>query len=58
MYVIPTATPSAQVSQQGAPALLYVDPDDRGVELEVIAVIQPDQLPVIHVMPTASRRKT
>jgi hypothetical protein len=46
------------VSKQGEPALLYVGPDDRGVELEVIVVIQPDQLLIIHVMPTALRRKS
>ncbi|MCA1674690.1 MAG: hypothetical protein LC799_21690 [Actinobacteria bacterium] len=32
-------------------------PDDRGVELEVIAVELPDLWLVIHVMPTALRSK-
>lgn len=34
------------------------DPADRGVELEVIAVQQPDYLLVIHVMPYAYRRSS
>jgi len=29
--------------------------DDRGIELEVIAVVLPDRYMVIHVMPTALR---
>jgi hypothetical protein len=32
--------------------------DDRGLELEVIAVLTEKCLPVIHVMPTALRRST
>jgi hypothetical protein len=46
-----------QREDQVTPALLYVGPDDRGVELEVVVVVQPDQLLVIHVMPTALRRR-
>lgn len=29
---------------------------DRGVELEIIAVVLPDKLLIIHVMPTSYRR--
>jgi hypothetical protein len=36
--------------------LLFVGQDDRGVELEIIAVQLPDFLFVIHVMPTEFRR--
>ena len=36
--------------------LVFVGVDDRGVELEVIAVQLPDYLLVIHVMPTQYRR--
>ncbi len=36
----------------------WVGPDDRGVVLEVIAVELPDLWLVIHVMPTALRRKS
>ena len=44
--------------QAGRARPAYVRPDDRGIELEVVVVIQPDQLLVIHVMPTALRRAT
>ena len=41
--------------------LLYLGPDDRGIELEIIAV--PDDsgradLTVIHAMPTALRKRS
>ena len=32
-------------------------PDDRGVDLEIVAVVLPDELLIIHVMPSALRRK-
>lgn len=38
--------------------LLWVGPDDRGLELEIIASIEPDYLLVIHVMPNQFRRRT
>lgn len=31
--------------------------DDRGLELEVVAIVLPGELLVIHVMPTSLRRK-
>lgn len=40
--------------------LVYVGPDDRGIELEIVAVPddkRPDGLAVIHAMPTALREK-
>jgi hypothetical protein len=36
---------------------LWLGPDDRGVELEIVAVVLQAELLVIHVMPTALRRK-
>ncbi|MDA8400145.1 MAG: hypothetical protein M0008_08885 [Actinomycetota bacterium] len=36
--------------------LVFVGTDDRGFELEIIAVQLPDFLYVIHVMPTQFRR--
>lgn len=36
--------------------MVWVGPDDRGIELEIVAVVLPDELLVIHVMPTALRR--
>ena len=38
--------------------MLWIGPDDRGVELEVIAIVEPDHLLVIHVMPHHVRRRT
>jgi hypothetical protein len=40
--------------------LVFIGVDDRGVELEIIAVPDdrnPDALAVIHAMPTAFRKK-
>jgi hypothetical protein len=40
----------------GESRMLWVGPDDRGLELEVIAVVlDDDTLLVLHVMPTALR---
>jgi hypothetical protein len=41
---------------QGDRAALWVGADDRGLELEVVAVLLPEQLLVVHVMPTGLRR--
>jgi hypothetical protein len=54
-YVIQTVDP-VHVGDQ----LLFVGPDDRGVELEIIAVPdnqKPETLAVIHAMPTSFRRR-
>ena len=37
---------------------VWIGTDDRGVELEIVAVIKPDCLLVIHVMPTHLRRRS
>lgn len=39
------------------PKILFIGPDDRGVELEILAVVLPGQLLVIHAMPTHYREK-
>jgi hypothetical protein len=44
------------VEGQADDRLLFIGLDDRGVELEVIAVQLPDYLFVIHAMPTHYRR--
>jgi len=36
---------------------VWLGPDDRGVDLEIVAVVLQTELLVIHVMPTALRRK-
>jgi len=38
--------------------LLWIGTDDRGPELEVVAIVELDQLLVIHVMPTQFRRRS
>jgi hypothetical protein len=51
-----TQEPEEVVTTQGERGWKYVGPDDRGLELEVIAVeLDGDDLLVIHAMPTALR---
>lgn len=60
-YVLATATPTAITTTSGADAWIYVGADERGRELEVIALeVQPGDggrsyLVVIHVLPTQLR---
>lgn len=57
-----TSTPEAVTTTRGDSASRWIGEDDRGVELEIIAVEQFDHetgellLLVIHVMPTALRK--
>jgi hypothetical protein len=37
---------------------LWTGPDDRGLDLEIVAIVEPDYLLVIHVMPHHFRRST
>ena len=55
-YVMATHEPEEAVTARGEPGWKYVGVDDRGVELEVIAVeLDVGDLLVIHAMPTALR---
>ena len=60
-HVLATAEPTAVITTSGADAWLYVGPDERGRELEVIALEVhpadggPPYVLVIHVMPTQLR---
>ena len=60
-HVLATAEPTAVTTTSGADAWLYVGPDERGRQLEVIALeVYPadggrSYLLVIHVMPTQLR---
>lgn len=57
MHVIDTVELIAVPATETADArLLWIGPDDRGVELEIVALDLPDEWLVIHVMPTALRR--
>lgn len=55
-HVMNTVTPIATTTNSGNEALLWIGPDDRGIELEIIAVVLADMVLVIHVMPTALRK--
>jgi hypothetical protein len=48
-HVEPTRVPAT--SRLG-PRLVWTGPDDRGVELEIVALDLPEEVIVIHVMPT------
>ena len=58
VHVIDTSVPK-DVPGVGEfdPRKVWVGVDDRGLELEIVAVVLPGELRVIHVMPTALRRK-
>lgn len=59
MHVInsidPTVVPADDTTRE---RLVWVGPDDRGLDLEVVALVEPDYLLVIHVMPYRFRRRT
>lgn len=51
-HVINTTKPIAITTADGSNGLLWVGPDDRGLELEIVAVVLPELYLVIHAMPT------
>ncbi len=51
----PTAVPADEETRE---QLVWVGRDDRDLELEVVAIVEPDYLLVIHVMPYQFRRRT
>ncbi|MDQ2707446.1 MAG: hypothetical protein M3Z25_07325 [Actinomycetota bacterium] len=56
-HVMDTAEPVREPGTgQQKDRLTWTGPDDRGVELEIVAVDLPDYLLVIHVMPANFRR--
>ena len=57
-HVINTTNPTSITTADGSEALLWVGSDDRGLELEIVAVVLPGRYLVIHVMPTALREGT
>jgi len=52
-HTAPTLEPAGRYPDD---QLLWVGSDDRGIELEIAAVVKGDALLVIHVMPTHLRR--
>ena len=58
IHVINSVEPEVTVNERGEDEYLWVGADDRGVPLEVAAVIvEDDLLLVLHVMPRRYRRK-
>jgi hypothetical protein len=50
----PIVTPATEEHRERR---TWIGADDRGVELEIVALVEPDYLLVIHVMPTQYRRR-
>lgn len=58
MHVINSVEPEVTVNERGEDEYLWVGADDRGVTLEIAAVVvEDDLLLVLHVMPRRYRRK-
>lgn len=58
-YVLETVEPSiTPATEDTNERREWIGPDERGVELEIIGVVEPNYLLIIHVMPLHYRRKT
>jgi hypothetical protein len=55
LHVLNTCEPT-RVATDRDEQLVWIGADDRGVELEIVALEKPDCLLVIHVMPTHYRK--
>jgi hypothetical protein len=57
MHVINSTVPvRVPASADSDARLVWIGPDDRGIELEIVALDLGDEVIVIHVMPTSLRR--
>ena len=57
MHVIDTKDPERiPATDAYDPRLVWIGHDDRGIELEIVALDLADAVVIIHVMPTAFRR--
>lgn len=57
LQVLASQTFTATVPVTGSdPKVVYIGTDERGAEIEVIAVVLPRMLLIIHAMPTHYRR--
>lgn len=54
------ATTTTRIDADGneSEEVYFIGTDDRGTELEIIGIIRPDCLLIIHVMPLHYRRKS
>lgn len=58
MHVIETTSPTdVPAAGEFDPRKVWLGLDDRGVELEIVTVVLPDERLIVHVKPTALRRK-
>jgi hypothetical protein len=58
MFVIDSVAPDHVPATATADArLVWIGEDDRGIELEIVALDLNDAIVVVHVMPTALRRR-
>jgi hypothetical protein len=58
LYVIENSSPEFISGESlRSDKLIWVSQDDRGLELEIVAVAENDYLVVIHVMPTIFRKE-
>lgn len=58
VYVINSVEPTVSTNDRGEAEYLWVGEDDRGVVLEIAAVVvEDDGLLVLHVMPQQYRRQ-
>jgi len=48
---------SPPMTATAAARLVWIGEDDRGIELEIVALDLDDAIVVVHVMPTALRRR-
>lgn len=53
-----STAPSRPWCRQTREKLVWIGPDDRGLDVEVVAIVEPDYPLVIHVMPHQFRRRT
>lgn len=57
MFVMNHLEPTQVPATEGFdPRLVWIGPDDRGVELEIVALDLPEEIIVLHVMPTDLKR--
>ena len=58
MHVIGSVEPTpVPASDTADTRLVWIGRDDRGIELEIVALDRNDTIVVIHVMPTSLRRR-
>ena len=56
-HVINTVEAIVGTSDRGDVEYAWKGDDDRGLELEIVGILQGERIMIIHVMPTALRRK-